>query len=94
MQREFRIISYDISSNRRRRRLSRLLSEYAERVQYSVFEGWLTDQQVQTFRRRAGRHVSGRTDSLRIYTLCGRCVETIDLLGEAETLDNEEFILV
>jgi len=80
---EFRLISYDIGDDRRRRRLMRLVEGYAQRVQYSVFEGWLTESQVRRLLKRAGRYVVAPEDSLRIYTLCGACVARIDSRGEA-----------
>lgn len=32
------LVSYDISSNRRRRKVAKLMENYGTRVQYSVFE--------------------------------------------------------
>ncbi|HRI93047.1 MAG TPA: CRISPR-associated endonuclease Cas2, partial [Accumulibacter sp.] len=40
------VIAYDIADDRRRRELARLLGRQAERVQESVFEGWLCGAEV------------------------------------------------
>lgn len=37
MARRFTIVSYDISDDRRRTRVAKLLLDYGDRVQYSVF---------------------------------------------------------
>ena len=37
MARRFTIVSYDISDDRRRARVAKLLLDYGDRVQYSVF---------------------------------------------------------
>jgi len=37
MARRFLIVSYDVTSDRRRERLAQVLQDYGDRVQYSVF---------------------------------------------------------
>ncbi|MBC7317262.1 MAG: CRISPR-associated endonuclease Cas2, partial [Chloroflexi bacterium] len=46
MARAFYVISYDIPNDRHRLRIAHLLEGYGERVQYSVFEVWLTEKQL------------------------------------------------
>ena len=41
------VISYDIESDRTRRKLAKLLEGYGVRIQYSVFECNLTDKRFQ-----------------------------------------------
>jgi CRISPR-associated protein Cas2 len=82
MDRHFRIIAYDIADDRRRRRLEKLCLRVAARVQYSVFEGWLTDREVAHLLHRARPLVRPPGDSLRVYHLCAGCVGRVDCLGE------------
>ena len=48
------IAAYDIADDRRRRRVSRVLSGFGLRVQRSVFEVWLDPKDLPDFRQRVG----------------------------------------
>jgi CRISPR-associated protein Cas2 len=94
MTRHFRIIAYDVSCDRRRARLERLVSQWATRVQYSVFEGRLSDPEVAALLRRAKALLEPATDSLRVYRLCAGCAERVDCLGvEGPPADPHEVIV-
>ncbi|MEW6756098.1 MAG: CRISPR-associated endonuclease Cas2 [Candidatus Latescibacterota bacterium] len=67
------VVSYDISSDRRRYRLQRLLKGYGHRVQESVFECHLAQRQAQELQRRARALIHPRDDSVRYYPLCESC---------------------
>lgn len=41
------LVSYDITSDRRRRRIANLLENYGKRIQYSVFECDLDEKRYQ-----------------------------------------------
>lgn len=81
MQRHFRVISYDVASDRRRRRMEKAVLRYAVRVQYSVFEGWLTDRELQLLLDRAARLLDPATDSLRVYPVCAACLGRVRSVG-------------
>ncbi len=84
MQRpEFYVIVYDIEKDRRRAKVAKLLEQVGERVQYSVFELWLTQEELHSLTRRLEQHVVPDEDSVRIYYLCGSCREKIRNLGKA-----------
>ncbi len=63
-----RIFTYDITSDKLRRRVSRILEDQASRVQLSVFEGRLSDRAVE---RLVGRiePLLEKGDSLRVYSV-------------------------
>lgn len=65
---KLRVLSYDISDKRRRRRVAALLEAEATRVQYSVFEGRLTDAELNRLESQIECEIS-EGDSLRIYTV-------------------------
>ena len=62
-------ISYDVSDDHRRSELSRLLSGYGVRVQYSAFECVLSAPELRRLLKAAGRQVRAPKDSL----LVGQC---------------------
>ena len=60
---------FDIEDDKKRRRLSKLLLSYGERVQYSVFEITVKNEaSLKRLLRRCKRHVEN-SDSLRFYSL-------------------------
>ena len=63
-----RVLCYDISCDRRRNRVARLLEDHASRVQHSVFETRLTDTALARLVERAEKHLA-KGDSLRVYTI-------------------------
>ena len=63
-----RLIIYDISDARRRRRVAAALETVAARVQESAFEARLSATQLARLRRRI-EPLIGPDDSLRIYTV-------------------------
>lgn len=71
------VIAYDTPSDRRRRRLARLLEGYGVRVQDSLFECWLDGRQKAGLVRRLRRELDEAVDKVRIYTLCGRDVADV-----------------
>jgi CRISPR-associated protein Cas2 len=74
------VIAYDISDDRRRTRLARLLLDYGDRLQHSVFEADLTPDDIERILRKA-RPLLDEDDSLRIYVLCAECVLRTRSLG-------------
>ena len=69
----FYLMVYDLPDNRaankRRKRLHDLLSGYGTRVQYSVFECFLTAVQFARLRVRLDELIQPEEDCLRIYVL-------------------------
>ena len=62
------VFSYDVSENKRRRKVAKILEGSATRVQYSVFETRMTKQQAEAVAQRAASHL-GDGDSLRVYVV-------------------------
>ena len=76
------IVSYDITDDKRRRKVCKTLEGYGYRVQYSVFECDLTNKQISELKRRLKPHVKGREmDSVRFYPLHEDSAKAIVVLG-------------
>ncbi|WP_137134455.1 CRISPR-associated endonuclease Cas2 [Rhizobium sp. FKY42] len=71
---QLRVFCYDVSDDRRRRRVAKLLEEEAVRVQYSVFEARMSDRASARLAASI-EAVLAESDSLRVYTI-GRSGET------------------
>jgi len=83
MARSLYLVSYDISDNRTRARLAHLLEGYGQRVQYSVFELWLTEKELDKLRPRLADAVEAE-GTVRLYSLCAACRERVQVWGEGE----------
>jgi CRISPR-associated protein Cas2 len=82
-----KIFTYDISCDRRRRRVARLLEEEATRVQYSVFEARLTERATARLTARIEKELD-TGDSLRVYTV-GRTGERHSrVIGDGVPVEN------
>lgn len=81
-QRYFYLIAYDLSNNKRRLKLSKLLESLGMRVQGSVFEGWLTGPELDRLVKLGKPLIHQGEDSLRIYPVCRACHEKMILIGE------------
>ena len=89
----FYIVSYDIPDDKRRNNVAKVLLDFGERVQYSVFECIMDDVLHEKMTSRL-RKIIKEEDSIRIYTLCAKCEKTITVIGSGEiTKDENVFIL-
>lgn len=77
----FYIVAYDISSNKRRKKVSDLLEGYGRRVQYSVFELVLVRSKYDELKRKLRRHVNPEEDSIRFYPLSGHTLDQVETWG-------------
>jgi CRISPR-associated protein Cas2 len=75
------VVTYDISKDRVRNRVFRILEGYGAWKQYSVFELEITDVQRVQMEDKIRSAISPH-DRVRIYELCVRCVGKITDLGE------------
>jgi CRISPR-associated protein Cas2 len=74
-------VTYDISKNRIRTRVFKILEKYGAWKQYSVFEVEINEIQ----RLRLENEIKSQIedgDKVRIYQFCDRCVKNIKDLGE------------
>ncbi|MGB9902167.1 CRISPR-associated endonuclease Cas2 [Methanothrix sp.] len=74
-------VTYDISDNRIRTRVFRILESYGAWKQYSVFELEISDVQRLEMEAKI-KAVIEPGDKVRIYELCERCVGAIVEIGE------------
>lgn len=92
------VISYDISNNRLRTQLARLLEGYGVRVQYSVFECRLEYERYQELLKKMKEYSEKfEEDSIRIYRICKNCEQEIETLGKInkkyEIVDSQVIVI-
>lgn len=76
------VVSYDISDDKRRRKVAEIMEGYGYRVQYSVFECNLSKKQMAEMKQALRPYVKAREmDSIRFYPLPADAVELIQVMG-------------
>lgn len=88
------IVSYDISSNRIRKKLADTLENYGQRVQYSVFECRLTKKRYKELYSRLVGLCTDENDSVRLYVLCENCSAKIRIIGNSKTSIKQEKVII
>jgi CRISPR-associated protein Cas2 len=91
----FYLVCYDIVSDRRRNKVSKLLEAYGLRVQKSVFECVLDDKQQEYLQKRLLQLLNKREDQIRFYPLSAHCRGKVVILGIQPTIavDDAAFIV-
>jgi CRISPR-associated protein Cas2 len=90
----FYLVSYDIPDDRRRTRLAKIIKDFGDRVQYSVFECNLDGNLLDAMIARIEKTIDQKEDSVRIYTICSSCERVIRIIGTGEvTKDKDVYIL-
>ncbi|MBF0214928.1 MAG: CRISPR-associated endonuclease Cas2 [Magnetococcales bacterium] len=94
MDRHRYVICYDISNNKRRRRLSICLDQYGSRIQESVFEAVLDLDLFKQMTAEVEQKINAKADAVRIYMLCATCVKKVERLGIPGPIPGEETVFV
>lgn len=78
------LVCYDVSDDKRRNRIAKILLGYGDRVQYSVFEVMLKSKtQFKALCAELQPIVDEEDDAdVRLYPLCGNCGHAVSLKGE------------
>jgi CRISPR-associated protein Cas2 len=88
------VIAYDTPSDRRRRKLAKLLEGYGLRVQWSVFECELRGDQLQRLRQRLERLIVAEQDSVRFWSVPDQsCAQQLHLGRTAPSPEWEDRLI-
>lgn len=83
-------VAYDIPHDGRRVKVANVLKSYGERVQYSVFECWVSKAELSTLQDRLEGKIERAEDSIRIYALA----RDVILLGVGEATRNDDLLII
>ena len=89
MGKQFVLVVYDISNDRRRTKLHNTLLNYGTPVQYSVFECLLDAEGLGRMKKATARVIKPRVDRVRYYYLCAECVGKTEVTSGVEVLREE-----
>lgn len=89
------VIAFDISDDRIRYRVVKVLRRYAVRAQKSVFEAAdLPANHFQRLRDEIETLIDPATDRVRYYFLCESCIKRIESSGRGEVAEYREYEVV
>jgi CRISPR-associated protein Cas2 len=75
------LVVYDIPDDARRLKLSNLLEGYGRRVQYSVFECFLSLKQMRRLYGKVKRRVKPEEDNVRFYWISEDALSRVLTIG-------------
>lgn len=78
------LVSYDISDDRRRFAVARLLTEKLDRVQESVFEGFLSASEIDCLEKDIVNSIDLDVDKVTFFPICNWCERRLSIIGLGE----------
>ena len=93
--RMFYLVCFDIVEDAPRARVVKVLKEYGERVQKSVFEcANLSEKAFLKMKSRVEDLIDSGEDTVRYYVLCQGCLKNMELSGVGEPPKVQAFRVV
>ncbi|MEM1280265.1 MAG: CRISPR-associated endonuclease Cas2 [Cyanobacteria bacterium P01_H01_bin.152] len=91
----FYLVCYDIVLTRRRNRVAHLLEGYGMRVQKSVFECLLNENQYDLLQRKLSQYINAEEDQVRFYPMSAHTRRKVSILGmqPPRQIDDVAFIV-
>ena len=89
----FVIISYDIEKDRTRTRLAKALKNFGSRVQKSVFEADISEDEYVRLKKLLNRVRLEERDSIRLYVLCRECKRKTQIWGVGEITEDRPYYI-
>ena len=77
----FYVICFDVADSKRLRSVANELENHGARVQKSVFECWLTDQELDELKRLLAEIIDFEHDHVRYYGLCPKDIRNVQCDG-------------
>jgi len=90
----FFVITYDIEEDKRRNKIAKLLENYGVRVQFSVFEFKIDNNQIKEIIQKLSEIIEKEKDSIRIYRICEGCLKEITIIGSGEVTKDLDFYII
>jgi len=79
------LVTYDISDDKKRTKLSTILDEYGNRVNFSVYECTLTKREHNILQEKIkSLKILNKFDSIRFYHICKNCIDKSFELGNID----------
>jgi CRISPR-associated protein Cas2 len=86
------VICYDVTDDKRRYRIDRVLQGYGERIQLSVFECCLNQSELHRLRLSL-KSLIDIEDKINYYPICCHCKCRRHIQGAASLFEQESYII-
>ena len=88
------IICYDITDDSLRAKIVKILEDYGERIQYSVFEFNLTKAKILEMKHKLTKKklLDKKRMSFTIYPICEDCYKKVERYGNNKLLDEKNIV--
>ena len=93
-RKHFYVVTYDISDDRRRDKVVKLMESIGTRMNYSVFECMLTDIQFRKMVDRLTKIVVRGSDWVNIYPICTECYARIRYIPDTRQKEPVKIVVV
>jgi CRISPR-associated protein Cas2 len=90
----FILIVYDISNDKRRTKLHNALLDFGTPVQYSVFECLLTEKEQERMKKKVMKVIRPKKDQVRFYTICAECLRRVEVTSGKEVLHESKVAII
>ncbi|MBW2609524.1 MAG: CRISPR-associated endonuclease Cas2 [Deltaproteobacteria bacterium] len=87
-------VTYDITDPKRLKRTHAFLKEFGLNTQKSVFECDIDDVALKRIRRFCKDMLDLESDAVRIYKICSRCLNKVELSGLGIKLTQLDYMVV
>jgi len=81
------IVAYDIADPRRLAKIARLMLDYGQRVQKSIFEVSVTPPVFQQMTAHVEEIIECEEDGVKYFPLCEECSGTVEIIGQGNFVD-------
>lgn len=88
------VIIYDIKNDKRRTKIFKTLKEFISPVQYSVFEGFLSQENLVKLIYLIKSQINNKEDSVCIYQQCADCRKKTSRFGKPIFIYGESDIII
>lgn len=88
------VVAYDISRDDRRARLGAILAAHGARIQRSVYECFLTSEDLREVMAAAEELMDHRTDVVHAFPLCESCAAGRQSLGQDNAIHDDAYWVV
>ena len=83
------VITYDITEDKNRTKVSKILEDYGHRVQYSVFESDIDKIEAKSLIDLLKTKINLEKDNIKFYFMCADCENKVKSIGK----DKEHVLL-
>ncbi|MGZ3616044.1 MAG: CRISPR-associated endonuclease Cas2 [Ktedonobacteraceae bacterium] len=87
------VVAYDISDDKRRTKIHKILKGFGQWTEFSLFECFLTKKELLQMQAKLDKYLDSNTDKVRIYLICDACMTRIETIGIPEPKEATSYVI-